>query len=59
METMTKNLSDGLLTLMTHQQIVERNRDNLFSANHRRAMKDKYQFTQAEIITIGELDGSC
>jgi hypothetical protein len=31
------------------------NRDNLFSANHRNAIKQRYGYTSAEWVTIEEL----
>ena len=37
------------------QQASEQARDNLFSANHRNAMKEKYGFTEAERIKIEDL----
>jgi hypothetical protein len=30
--------------------------DNLFNADHRRAMQEKYNFTEAQVITVKELN---
>jgi hypothetical protein len=51
-------LFDDLLVL--HKSITElklQSRDNLFSANHRNAMIEQYNYTDAMIATVGELMG--
>jgi len=44
------------MTKPTIDNIKEQLRDNLFSANHRSAMIDRYGYTEAMTITIEELE---
>lgn len=53
-ELTTLPLGD-MLALQT--RIVAQSRDNIFSANHRNAMIQKYGYTEAMRITIGDLTG--
>lgn len=52
-EGLTQEFNDWLDKMLTSRYS---SRDNLFSANHRTAMIKKYGYTEAEFVSVEELE---